>query len=47
MISKKVLIVSAIVVMITIIFSSCRTGYGCKGRSKYITGYKSSMGFGY
>lgn len=32
------------IVMISIIFTSCsgtRNGYGCHGRSKYITGYKN------
>ncbi len=42
--STLTLIVSGllIVLIFTIVLSSCSTkGYGCKGKSKYITGYKN------
>lgn len=35
-------------VMLMVSMSSCSTtGYGCKGKSKSITGYRSKMGYGY
>ena len=34
---KKIIV---LLVLVSVVFSSCRTGYGCKGRSKYITGHR-------
>jgi hypothetical protein len=36
---KKV-IVLVLIIGFALSITSCRTGYGCKGRSKYITGHK-------
>lgn len=49
-ISKKLkwVVYGFVMVMFMISMSSCSTsGYGCRGKSKYITGYRSPMGFGY
>jgi len=39
---KQLIIIKVVVlvVLVSIVFSSCRTGYGCHGRSKYITGHR-------
>lgn len=38
----KKLIVILSVIMVVMLITSCRSGYGCKGRSKQITGHKSN-----
>ena len=34
------IILVGLISMIIFAFSSCSSGYGCTGKSKYITGYK-------
>lgn len=30
------------IIVFSLMLSSCRTGYGCHGNSRYITGHKSN-----
>ena len=36
-----------VIVMIAMLASSCKTGYGCKGTGKHITRYKGEKYIGY
>ena len=45
---KAMYVTLLIAACIMVLFSSCsHKGYGCTGRSKHITGYKSPLGKGY
>lgn len=41
---KKLIV---LLVLASVVFSSCRTGYGCKGRSKTKTGFREEKFRGY
>lgn len=44
----KYLVYGFFIMVVMVSMTSCSTsGYGCKGKSKSITGYKSNLGFGY